>query len=204
MKQLFVATGNRGKLSEIRAILHGVVDELLSPDQFPNLPEVEEDGATFEENAIKKARSAAQATGLPSLADDSGLVVDLLHGRPGVLSARYAGEGASDGANIAKLLQDLSSLPAEPKRAHFVCVMAFCLPDGSCATFHGELHGEIISDPAGSHGFGYDPVFYLPDYGMTLAQLDPEQKNVISHRAAALARLRGNLAALEVPTVDGG
>lgn len=204
MKMLFVATGNLGKLAEIKAILDGLEVELVTPDQFPNLPDVEEDGTTFEQNAVKKARSAAQATGLPSLADDSGLAVDVLHGRPGVFSARYAGEGASDGANIARLLQDISLLPSGPKTAHFVCVTALCLPDGSCTTFRGELHGEIISEPAGDNGFGYDPVFYLPGYGLTLAQLAPEQKNRISHRAAALASLREYLSAPEVPAADGG
>jgi XTP/dITP diphosphohydrolase len=204
MKQLFVATGNRGKLAEIRAILNGVVEELVSPDRYPALPAVDEDGDTFEANALKKALSAARATGLPALADDSGLVVDLLGGRPGVLSARYAGMGASDAENMARLLRDLSSFPPGPRTARFVCVMALCLPDGSCRTFHGELHGEIIAEPAGSHGFGYDPVFFLPDHGRTLAQLEPEQKNVISHRGAALARLKEALAVTDrFPVVDG-
>jgi XTP/dITP diphosphohydrolase len=194
MKRLLVATGNRGKLAEIAAILSGVVDEILSPADVPGLPAVDEDGATFEENAVKKALSASRATGLPVLADDSGLVVDILGGRPGIHSARYAGEGASDADNTAKLLRELAPLPTGPRRARFVCVVALCLPDGSCSTFSGELPGEIVPEPSGNHGFGYDPVFYLPEYGQTLAELSPQTKNLISHRAAALARLRDHLA----------
>jgi XTP/dITP diphosphohydrolase len=196
VKELFVATGNRGKLKEIEAILQGVVELLVPPSACLPLPVVEEDGSTFEENAIKKARAAATATGIPALADDSGLVVDILGGRPGVLSARFAGAHASDGENITRLLAELATAPAAPWRARFVCVMALCQPDGGCQTFSGTLEGRIVSTPRGSHGFGYDPVFHLDDYDATLAELPADIKNRISHRAHALEQLKSHLAVI--------
>jgi XTP/dITP diphosphohydrolase len=201
VRELFIATGNRGKLKEIDAILQGVVDHLVTPSACLPLPLVEEDGVTFEENAIKKARAAASASGIPSLADDSGLVVDILGGRPGVLSARFAGEHASDGENIARLLAELATTPAGPRRARFVCVMALCHPDGRCETFDGTLEGQIIDTPRGSHGFGYDPVFHLDEYDATLAELPADIKNRISHRAKALEQLKSYLAA-RVPSAE--
>ncbi len=137
MKELLVATGNRGKLKEIELLLHGTVERVLSSEDFAALPDVEEDGETFADNAIKKARSAAVATGKPVIADDSGLVVDVLGGLPGVRSARFAGEMAGDAENNAKLLRDLNGVPAHGRAAAFRCVIALCTPDGGCQTFDG-------------------------------------------------------------------
>ena len=190
MKELLVASGNKGKLREFGALLEGVVDTILSPLDFPGLPEVEEDGDSFEANAIKKASSAALFTGRPVLADDSGLSVDYLQGRPGVRSARYAGEGASDADNNALLLRELAGVPAGLRSAAFHCVIALCLPDGSCRTFDGKLAGEILEAPRGTGGFGYDPLFLVSEYGQTLSELPLETKNAISHRGRAMQQLK--------------
>lgn len=190
MKELLVATTNRGKLKEIEALLSGCVEKLYSLADFPDLPVVDEDGATFEENAVKKARSAAQATGKPTIADDSGLVVDALGGRPGVHSARFAGDDATDADNNVKLLHELSVVPAEARSAAFQCVVALCFPDGTCRTFAGELSGMIRFEQRGDGGFGYDPLFYIHEFERTLAELKLEVKNTISHRGRALAGLK--------------
>ena len=190
MKELLVASGNKGKLREFGKLLQGVVDTILSPADFPGLPEVEEDGETFEANAIKKARSAAIFTGKPVLADDSGLVVDHLDGRPGVYSARFAGEGAKDADNNALLLRELDGVPGERRGAAFHCVIALCRPDGSCQTFDGMLEGEILEAPRGEGGFGYDPLFLVPGYGQTFSELPLEIKNAISHRGRAMQQLK--------------
>ncbi|GFO68067.1 non-canonical purine NTP pyrophosphatase [Geomonas limicola] len=194
MKQLLVASGNKGKLREFAELLKGVVEDVLSPADFPGFPDVVEDGATFEENALKKARSAAQFTGLPVLADDSGLSVEYLDGRPGVYSARFAGEGAGDAANNALLLEELAGVPAEKRGAAFHCVIALCLPDGTCRTFDGSLAGVILEAPRGSGGFGYDPLFLVPEYGQTFSELPLEIKNRISHRGRAMQLLKVALA----------
>jgi XTP/dITP diphosphohydrolase len=196
MRELLVASGNRGKIREIASILEGIVGRLLSPADFPGLPEVEEDGADFAANACKKALSAAKATGVPVLADDSGLAVDFLGGRPGVYSARYAGEGASDDDNNEKLLGELAALPPERRTAAFHCVAALAFPDGSCRTFTGELRGFILAAPRGEGGFGYDPLFLVPEYGLTLAELPLAVKNGISHRGRALVKLKEYLLTL--------
>ena len=193
MKSLVVATRNSGKIRELEHLLEGMVTTILPLNRFPDLPEVEEDGATFAENAVKKARAAAAATGLPALADDSGLVVDLLDGRPGVFSARFAGEGAGDAANNRKLLEEMAGIPAAGRTAAFHCVLALCLPDGNCWTFDGTLPGIILTGQQGDGGFGYDPLFLVPEYGRTLAELPLETKNQISHRGKALAQLRRHL-----------
>lgn len=193
MKELLVASGNKGKLREFGALLQGVVDAILSPADFPDLPEVEEDGDSFEANAVKKARSAALFTGRPVLADDSGLCVDFLDGRPGVYSARFAGEGASDADNNALLLRELAGVPAGRRGAAFRCVIALCWPDGSCRTFDGSLPGEILEAPRGAGGFGYDPLFLVPEYGQTLSELPEEVKNAISHRGRAMQQLQAAL-----------
>ncbi len=190
MKELLVATQNRGKLTEIASILKGCVERLYSPSDFPNLPSVFEDGETFEDNARKKALCAALATGLPALADDSGLVVDVLGGRPGVYSARFAGDGSSDAQNNEKLLQELSSVPAVKRTAAFHCAVALCFPEGNCRIFRGELKGVLLDRPRGRGGFGYDPLFVPSGHDKTLAELDPDIKNVISHRGKALESLR--------------
>ena len=190
MKELVVATGNKGKLREFGELLRGVVDTILSPADFPGFPEVEEDGETFEANALKKARSAAIFTGRPVLADDSGLCVDYLGGRPGVHSARFAGEGAHDADNNALLLRELAGVPAGKRGAAFHCVIALCLPDGSCQSFDGSLAGEILEAPRGAGGFGYDPLFLVPEYGQTFSELPSEIKNAISHRGRAMQQLK--------------
>jgi XTP/dITP diphosphohydrolase len=195
MKELLVASGNKGKLREFAELLKGVVDTILSPADFPGLPEVEEDGATFEANAIKKARAAALFTGRPVLADDSGLAVDYLSGRPGVYSARFAGKGASDAGNNALLLRELAGVPTEQRGAAFHCVIALCLPDGSCRTFDGSLPGVILEAPRGSGGFGYDPLFLVPEYGQTFSELPLDIKNAISHRGRAMQLLKAALSA---------
>jgi XTP/dITP diphosphohydrolase len=194
MRELLVASGNKGKLREFAELLKGVVEVILSPADFPGLPEVEEDGASFEENAIKKARSAALFTGRPVLADDSGLSVEFLGGRPGVYSARYAGEGAGDADNNALLLRELAGVPAQERGAAFHCVIALCLPDGSCQTFDGSLPGVILEAPRGTGGFGYDPLFLVPEYGQTFSELPLEIKNAISHRGRAMQLLKAALA----------
>lgn len=190
MKELLVATGNAGKVRELAALLDGTGILLRSLKDFPMLPPVVEDGETFEQNAIKKARVACDATGLPVIADDSGLLVAALDGRPGVHSARFAGDGCSDADNNLKLLAELADIPPSSRRAAFSCVIALCLPEGDCRTFAGELHGLITLSPSGEGGFGYDPLFMVPEYGMTLAELPLEVKNRISHRGQAFAALR--------------
>lgn len=197
MRELLVATANKGKLREIELLLQGTVARLFSPVDFPTLPEVVEDGGTFADNAVKKARSAAIATGMPVIADDSGLVVDQLDGRPGVRSARFAGEMASDADNNARLLRELAGVPAERRTAAFRCVIALCTPDGACMTFDGALNGVILEEPRGTAGFGYDPLFLVPEFGQTLAELPLEVKNAISHRGRAFVRLKEHLQSLQ-------
>lgn len=193
MRELLVATGNAGKVLELAALLDGTGILLRSLKDFPKLAGVVEDGDTFAENALKKARAACVATGLPVIADDSGLVVDALGGRPGVFSARYAGEGATDADNNRHLLCELGGIEKAARTAAFHCVIALCLPDGRCRTFDGELKGVILTEPAGTGGFGYDPLFWVPEYGKTLAELPLELKNRISHRGRAVAALRDHL-----------
>jgi len=158
--------------------------------EFDGAPEVLEDGSTYEENALKKARSAAAFTGKPSLADDTGLEVEALDGRPGIHAARFAGEHCSFHDNITKLLTLLKGVPKERRAARFVCVLAFVGPDGREELVRGELEGRITEEPAGIEGFGYDPVFFSPEAGKTLAELSPEEKNRISHRRRAVDMAR--------------
>jgi XTP/dITP diphosphohydrolase len=192
MTGFIVATRNRGKLLEIRKILEEVHCRIYSLADFPGLPEIEEDGVTFEQNAVKKASAIAKITGIPALADDSGLAVDVLDGRPGVFSARYAGANATDEMNNAKLLEELRGVPPEKRGAAFHCVIALCMPDGSCTTFSGELRGAILDAPQGSGGFGYDPLFFVEE-GLSLAELPLERKNRLSHRGKALELLKKEL-----------
>lgn len=189
MKELVIATGNKGKLVEITAVLQKVVGRIYSLADFPELPQVIEDGETFTANAIKKAQAVAQEVGIPALADDSGLVVPVLGGRPGVHSARFAGDGATDSENNDLLLAELRHCSSTQRQASFVCIMALCLPNGACYTFSGELHGEVLEAPQGNGGFGYDPLFFIPEIAKTLAQIDVVSKNVLSHRGKALAAL---------------
>lgn len=166
---------------------------LLSLDDYPALPEIVEDGNNFLENALKKARTVAQATGETVVADDSGLEVDALGGAPGIYSARYAGEGADDLQNNTKLLLSLKDVPTEKRGAAFRCVLVLYSPDGVYEAFEGRWPGRIAEAPAGEDGFGYDPLFFLPEERMTAAQLPSEVKNRISHRGQAFAKLKARL-----------
>ncbi|MBO8129539.1 MAG: XTP/dITP diphosphatase [Peptococcaceae bacterium] len=187
---LILATRNQNKVREIAAILEPYHIEVVSLDTYPDLPEVVEDGKTFEENAVKKARTIATLTGEMALADDSGLEVDYLNGAPGVYSARFAGEPKDDVANNRKLLQLLNGVPEEKRTARFRCVMALAEPSGRVQTTEGTCEGVISFEPRGDNGFGYDPLFFVPEFGRTMAQLDLETKNSISHRGRALEKMR--------------
>ena len=184
--ELVIATRNQGKLREIRKLLEGTEIHIVGLDAFADLPEVEEDGETFAENARKKAVTVSQLTGRLTLADDSGLEVMHLGGAPGVRSARYAGATADDAANNRKLLAALAGVPRTGRRGAFVCAMALCGPAGDCRFFSGRLEGILDEEPRGDGGFGYDPLFLVPEYGKTLAELPLEIKNRISHRGQAL------------------
>lgn len=186
--KLLIATRNRHKIEEIRAILHDTAIELIGAHEIPGLPEVVEDAATFEGNAMKKARELGVAGGLWTLADDSGLEVFALGGAPGVYSARYAGVESDHAANNAKLLAALQGVA--DRRAQFRCVLALYRPDGSTACVEGICKGKIASQPDGSNGFGYDPLFIPDGYDQTFAALSLEEKNRISHRAMALKAAR--------------
>ncbi|HEC67818.1 MAG TPA: XTP/dITP diphosphatase [Candidatus Desulfofervidus auxilii] len=189
--KLVLATRNKGKIAEIKKLVSDLSQvELVSLDDFQNLPDIAETGKTFKENALIKAKEIASFTGHWALADDSGLVVDYLQGAPGVYSARFSGEKATDEQNNAKLLALLKDVPWEKRQAKFVCVIAICNPKGQCYTLEGECKGYIALEPKGTYGFGYDPVFFVPAYGKTMAELEPEIKNQISHRAMALKQLK--------------
>ena len=188
--KIVIATRNPGKLREIEGILAPFALQILSLENFPGLPEVVEDGRTFAEKAGKKARAIADQTGLLTLADDSGLIVDALQGRPGVFSSRYAGENASDPDRWQKVLIEMAGVPEEKRQASFVCAIAIASPRGEMETVEGRCQGQIAFAPRGEHGFGYDPIFFVPEMGKTMAELEPEVKNRISHRAKALEKLR--------------
>jgi XTP/dITP diphosphohydrolase len=186
--KLLIATRNRHKLDEIRAILNMPGLDLVSCVDYPQVPEVVEDGDTLEQNAIKKAQELAAATGLWTLADDTGLEVDALSGAPGVISARYAGEPSDAAANISRLLSELESV--DERRARFRTVIALSSPSGETRTVDGVCEGTITKKPRGDHGFGYDPVFLPEESDETFAELTADAKNRISHRARALAQAR--------------
>jgi XTP/dITP diphosphohydrolase len=188
--ELVLATRNQHKVAEISGMLKDLGIRVRSLAEFRDAPEVIEDGATYEENALKKARSAATFTGKPVLADDTGLEVDALEGRPGVHAARFAGEGCSYQDNINKLLTVLKGVPKDQRAARFVCVLALVMPDGREELVRGELEGWITEKPAGVGGFGYDPVFFSPQAEKTLAELSSDEKNRISHRWRAIERAR--------------
>jgi XTP/dITP diphosphohydrolase len=185
-----VATQNRGKVREIKKVMKGLGFRILSLNDFPEVPQVEEDGKSFLENALKKARFYSKYSGRLTLADDSGLEVDILKGRPGVYSARYAGEGASTQENNQKLLKEMEAIPLSKRGARFKCVLAVVSPEGKEVVVEGSCRGRIGFKEVGKKGFGYDPLFVLPSYGKTMAQLTLEEKNRISHRGKALRKLR--------------
>lgn len=193
MRQIIVlATRNQGKVKELQEMLADFSVEIRSLADFGPLPEVVEDGATFDDNAYKKALFTAKALGLPALADDSGLVVEALAGAPGVHSARYAGEKADDAANIAKLLREMEG--QSDRRAAFVCVLSLAVPSGPALTYEGRCEGQITHEPRGGKGFGYDPVMLYPPLHKTFAEMEPAEKNRVSHRGAAMAQLQEEFA----------
>lgn len=192
MEKLLIATNNQGKVREIEKIFGDRYD-LVTPKELGLKLEVVEDGKTFEENAMKKARAFMEATGLDALADDSGLCVDALGGAPGVYSARYGGENTTDEKNNQKLLEALRDVPDHQRTAQFVCCAALCKKDGSMIVERGESHGIILHAPRGENGFGYDPLFYNTEYHKSYAELDGETKNQISHRAKAMEKIKGRL-----------
>ena len=185
MPILILATRNRGKRGEIQALL-GADIQVQSLDDFPNAPDTIEDGDTFEANASKKAREIAKYTGLPALADDSGLVVNALDGAPGIYSARYAGQHATDEDNNRKLIANLRDIPENHRTARFCCAIALAAPDGRVQTAQATWEGRILTSPRGNNGFGYDPLFYVPTHNCTAAELPSQTKNRLSHRGQAL------------------
>lgn len=186
---LVIATSNQHKLKEFRSLLQGFPVTLLSLKDFSHLPAIVEDGKNFVENALKKALEVARATGKLTIADDSGIEVEALDGRPGVYSARFAGEGAGDAENNAKLLHELEGVSPARRGACFKCVLAIARPGGETDFVEGECRGVIVDAPRGHHGFGYDPVFLVPEYNETFSEMAPELKNRISHRSRALKKL---------------
>ena len=197
MRTVVLATANAGKIAELRRIIAGAVELVGIDGAYEPGPET---GATFAENALAKAREAVRHTGLPAVADDSGLAVDALAGMPGVLSARWAGRHGDDRANLELLLAQLADVPAERRGAAFVCAAAFALPDGRGDVVMGELRGTLLREPRGTGGFGYDPVLVPLGATETTAELPPEQKDAISHRGKAFRLLVPRLlAALAEP-----
>ncbi|MBM4294496.1 MAG: XTP/dITP diphosphatase [Deltaproteobacteria bacterium] len=200
---LVMATHNPGKVRELAALLGDLKVRLLSLADFPEIPDIPEEGATFQQNALAKAQAVAGLTGLPALADDSGLEVEALGGRPGVRSARYAadltgGAPPTDRDNWLKLLKEMAGIPWERRGARFVCVAALAWPGGRVHATRGECSGVISFEPQGDQGFGYDPVFWVPEFKRTMAELPPAVKNNISHRARALAALKELLISLKI------
>jgi XTP/dITP diphosphohydrolase len=190
MPELLLATGNGAKLYELRSLLQELPYKLIAPSEVGISTEVEETGISLEENASLKASLLASRSGLMALADDSGLEVDALGGKPGILSARYAGKNASDAERINYLLSQLEEVPWEERQARFRCVIALAIPDSQVKLFSGECQGFITFEPKGEGGFGYDPIFYLPRLDKTMAELNLEVKNRVSHRGKAVAKAR--------------
>lgn len=193
-KNIVLASNNEGKVREINAMLSGHDLQVIPQSEF-SVPEIEETGLTFLENAVLKARHATQQTGLPAIADDSGIEIPALHGQPGIYSARYAGVGASDEANLNKLINEIKKLPDNKRLARFVCLMVFLrhVEDPVPIIAEGIWEGIAVTVPKGQNGFGYDPMFYVPTHNCTSAELSPEIKNRISHRGQALQKLIAKL-----------
>ncbi|GAA3546266.1 XTP/dITP diphosphatase [Zobellella aerophila] len=194
MKQIVLASGNAKKVAELQSLLNDLGMQVLPQSEF-QVVDADETGTTFVENAIIKARHAARVTGLPAIADDSGLAVAALDGRPGVYSARFAGPHATDQQNVERLLAELQGVPASQRQATFWCVLVYLrhADDPTPLICTGRWHGAITEQPDGDHGFGYDPVFLVPETGTTSAQLTPAEKNRLSHRAKALQQLQALL-----------
>ena len=189
---LVIATRNKGKTREIKDLLKDFPVDVKNLDDFGPIPHIEEDGDSFDENAYKKASFAARVLGLPALADDSGLVVEALNGSPGIHSARYAGENATDQQRYSKLLDEMKG--KTNRKAAFECVISVAVPTGAALTYEARCEGLIAETPVGSNGFGYDPVFFYPPFHKTFAQITREEKNRISHRGKALAELKSEFA----------
>ena len=188
MKQIIVlATTNQGKTREINELLKGFPVEIKNLNDFGQIPEVIEDGTTFDDNAYKKASFTARVLGYPSMADDSGLCVEALDGAPGVWSARYAGKNATDADNVNKMLDDLKD--KDNRNAAFKCVISIAVPTGAALTYEGECQGVITKEPVGDNGFGYDPLFFYPEFNKTFAQLSIQEKGRVSHRGKALKEI---------------
>ncbi|MDO5498501.1 MAG: RdgB/HAM1 family non-canonical purine NTP pyrophosphatase [Propionibacteriaceae bacterium] len=208
--RVVLATNNAKKLTELRRVLVTEGIEVLGLSDVAPYPEPEETGTTFEDNAAIKARACVAATGVPALADDSGLTVEALGGMPGVRSARWAGPGVTDADNVALVLQQLADIPAARRRAVFVCVLALALPDGRTEFVRGELAGQLTALPKGENGFGYDPIFVPDGHDRTTAEMTPEEKDAISHRGRAiramvpvLTHLLGRSGAHDHPRAEG-
>jgi XTP/dITP diphosphohydrolase len=189
MKEVIIATKNPGKAREFEHIFASRGIEVRTLLDFPEIPDVDETGSTFEENAILKAEAVSQALGKMVIGDDSGLMVDALEGRPGIYSARYAGEQKNDQNNTDKVLSELKGLPYEKRSARFYCALAVAVPGQETITVSGTCEGRILEEQRGTNGFGYDPVFYVPEKGLAMAELSSDEKNKISHRANALKKL---------------
>ena len=195
-KRILFATGNAGKMKEIRMILSDLPLPVVSMKEAGIAAEIEENGSTFEENAVIKARAVMELTGEIALADDSGLEIDYLDGAPGIYSARFMGEDTSYDIKNTALIEKLEGVPEEQRTARFVCAIACALPDGRILTSRGAMEGVIAHEIRGENGFGYDPIFYLPEYGLTSAEISPEQKNELSHRGKALRAMKEQLAGI--------
>lgn len=200
--ELLIATKNQGKVREIRKALRGLRIRLYSLNDSSDIPEVNEDGKTYIENALKKARFYANSFKKLTIADDSGLEVEALRGLPGPNSARYAGEKASSRDNNQKLLKEMEGIPLSKRKARFRCVLALVSPEGREAIVEGSCQGRIGLKEVGKKGFGYDPLFFLPQYGRTMAELSIEEKNRISHRGKALRKLRRIITKFQTPTAQ--
>ena len=187
---MIFATGNMGKMKEIKAILGDIGEEILSMKEAGIDMDIVEDGSTFEENAIIKAKAVMERTGKLALADDSGLEIDALNNEPGIYSARYMGEDTPYEIKNSNLIERMKGVKGKDRSARFVCVIAAAFPDGEIITTRGTIEGVIAEEPAGENGFGYDPIVYVPEYGMTTGQMDPDAKNAISHRGKALTAMK--------------
>ncbi len=187
---MIFATGNMGKMKEIKAILGDIGEEILSMKEAGIDIDIVEDGSTFEENAIIKAKAVMERTGQLALADDSGLEIDALNKEPGIYSARYMGEDTPYEIKNRNLIERMKGVEGKDRSARFVCVIAAAFPDGEIITTRGTIEGVIAEEPAGENGFGYDPIVYVPEYGMTTGQMDPDAKNAISHRGKALTAMK--------------
>ena len=201
MKIVF-ASKNEGKVKEIKSMFEEMNIELVSLNDYKDVPQIVEDGKSFQENALKKARIISEFTGEVVIADDSGLQVDILKGEPGIYSSRYAGEQASDEENNKKLLAKLKNVPQEERTAYFICVLVLYRINGSFNCYEGKWRGQIIDERRGNNGFGYDPIFWLPELKMTAAELPKDIKNKVSHRGQAFAHLKNSL--LEISKESNG